>query len=63
MAINVCCPYFNITPCHDTEEHKHLTCDPKSGLNDPILSNERAKDFCLSQPERFTLCPYFPRKG
>jgi hypothetical protein len=63
MAINICCPYFGVLPCHDTEEHKHITCDPKSGLDDSIISNEQAKKYCLSERDEFIKCPYFPRNG
>ena len=64
MPINVCCPYFDVLPCNDTDEHQHITCDPKSGLDgNPIIDNDHAKEYCLSEPEQFMLCTYFPKNG
>ena len=60
--INICCPYFCLLGCGDTDEHQHIVCEGKSGIDDnPAIDNEWAKVHCLSDP--FSLCPYFPRSG
>ena len=60
MDINVCCGQFGLIPCADDDEHLHIGCDSKSGLDkNPIINNEWAKEHCIS--EDFKDCPYYPR--
>ena len=60
--INLCCSQFIVMPRDDTEEHKHIGCDSKSGLDEnPIIDNEHAKEYCIS--EDFKNCPYYPKRG
>lgn len=60
--VNVCCGYLGIIDCADTEEHSHIVCSPKEGLDDnPVIDNEHAKAHRLS--EQFKECPYYPKRG
>jgi hypothetical protein len=42
--INVCCPYFDVIPCGDTNEHGHLGCRAKGGM----ISNSETVYKCIS---------------
>lgn len=60
--INVCCPQFYILECEDTDEHCHIGCNAKSGLDDnPIINNDIARRYCISA--EFDKCPYYPKNG
>ena len=41
---NICCPYLQIIPCGDTEEHKHLKCE----LMKTPIPNGRIVTWCVS---------------
>lgn len=55
---NVCCPMFGIVDCADTDKHKHLFCMSHHTLEDCVMSNDHAREFCLGS---FTDCAYYPR--
>lgn len=40
---NVCCPYFTVIDCADTEEHKHILC----AASGTVISNETGKNYCI----------------
>ena len=57
MSENVCCPYFAVLGCADTDEHKHVAC--LGSLDDgPGLTNEVVEHWCL---DGFRNCPWRPR--
>lgn len=60
--VNICCGLLYVLDCANSEEHNHIGCDAKSGLdNNPVIDNEHAKTYCLS--EQFKDCPYYPKRG
>jgi len=44
---NVCCPLFIISPCGDTDEHRHVSYEIKG-----VISNSQAVVFCLSESDK-----------
>jgi len=60
--VDVCCGFFYVMNCIDTEEHKHLGCEVKNELDEnPIIDNQYAITYCIS--ENFKECLYYPRGG
>lgn len=56
---NVCCPYFVVIGCVDTDKHCHIAC--RGSTDDtPAISNKIAKITCLG---KFEDCPLRPRIG
>jgi len=60
MSENVCCPYLQVIDCEDTEEHKHLMCDPYYTINHILIDNDWVKVFCICE---FDKCKYYPKEG
>jgi len=52
--INVCCPYFHVIPCGDTNEHKHLGCCAKGDM----ISNSETIFKCISD-HNWNACEFF----
>jgi hypothetical protein len=42
--INVCCPFFDLMDCGDTDEHRHIACRAKGGL----INNSETVFKCIS---------------
>ncbi len=54
--INVCCPYFDVIPCGDTDGHKHIAC--RGMVDGKLISNGVAKTMGLGV---FEQCPFRPK--
>jgi hypothetical protein len=52
--VNVCCPFFDIAECEDTEEHCHLYCQ----TNGDLMKSSRIHEFCVSD-DNWENCPYY----
>jgi hypothetical protein len=63
MSENVCCPFLNVIPCGDTDEHCHFVCDfyyaTMHHLSDlDIMDNEFVKSNCMSDSVK---CQFYPK--
>lgn len=52
---NICCPFLQIVPCGDTEEHRHVLCEH---MRMPI-PNGRINIWCVSL-YKFKECIIYP---
>jgi hypothetical protein len=54
--VNACCPYFDVIPCADTDEHKHIAC--RGAIGNKLISNGVTRKLCLGD---FQVCPFRPK--
>ncbi|MBA7691213.1 hypothetical protein ES703_99755 [subsurface metagenome] len=62
--INACCTHFRVLLCANSGNHQHIACNGKAKLGDnPLITNEHAKQYCLGDESNFTHCPHYPKYG
>jgi hypothetical protein len=46
--ICVCCPYFDVLPCGDTDEHRHPVCQLGDKLGGEVVDNASVAQYCVT---------------